>query len=81
MKYSKICMTQSLPDINTLDELTLYCVVDLKDYVKPPVSFSYKGVKYYTNNETLNEVYKLIFNGEYDALELLLEVSDEITKY
>lgn len=80
MKYPKICMTQSLPDINTLDELTLYCVVDLKDYVKPPVSFSYKGVKYYTNKETLNEVYKLIFNGEYNTLELLIECSDEIQK-
>lgn len=76
----KFVITDKLPDIDTLNELTLYCI-DLRGYVKEPrLSFQYKGEKYYTNKETLNEVYKLIFNGEYDALELLLEVSDEIQK-
>ena len=42
--------------------------------------FTYKGQKYITTKPMLNEVYRLSFNGEFDELELLIELSDEIQK-
>lgn len=43
-------------------------------------SFEYRGQTYLTDKDTLNEVYRMSFNGEYDALELFIECSDEIEK-
>ena len=43
-------------------------------------TFEYDGNVYITDKETLNEIFELLMNYEYDTLDLLIECSDNIHK-